>query len=57
MIIIGIPYAINFMNDIFLPAFSAIQRTMTFADAPIALLLPPRHAPKAKDHHNGIRSV
>src|SRR4030066_609615 len=46
----------NFLKDIGLPIFSAMPTTMTFADAPMAVPFPPRHAPSASDHHIGIRS-
>ncbi len=36
------------------PAFSARPKVITFADAPTGEPFPPRHAPKANDHHTGI---
>ena len=45
----------NFLNDMGYPAFSARPRVMTLADAPTGVPFPPRHAPRASDHHTGIR--
>src|SRR3990167_252853 len=45
---------INFLNDIGYPAFPARPSVITFADAPTGEPFPPRHAPRARDHHTGI---
>ena len=52
--VMGIPKAINFLNEIGYPAFSAKPNVITFADAPTGEPFPPRHAPSARDHHTGI---
>ena len=39
------------------PAFSAMLATTMLADAPISVPLPPRQAPRERDHHSGLRSV
>ena len=36
------------------PSRAAIPATITFADAPISVPLPPRHAPSDSAHHTGI---
>jgi hypothetical protein len=53
-IITGMPYVNKRMNVIFLPAFSDIPTTITFAEAPIAEPVPPRQAPKHQ-HRAGER--
>ena len=41
------------MNPIGWPARPAMLATTTFADAPTIVAFPPRHAPRASDHHSG----
>ena len=45
------PYFVNRMKLIFLPDFEAIPAATTLAEAPTNVPLPPRQAPKDKDHH------
>ncbi len=52
----GAPWAANFMKEIRFPARSAIPTTMTLGKAPMGEPLPPRQAPKARDHQTGMRS-
>jgi hypothetical protein len=46
------PYFVNCQKLIGLPDFSAMPSTMTLAEAPTAVTLPPRSAPRASAHHN-----
>ena len=44
-------------KPIWTPFFSAMPATMTFAEAPISVPLPPKHAPKDNAHQSGSSSV
>ena len=50
---IAAPYFIKRMNDIISPCLAAFSDTMTFAAAPIMVILPPRHAPSDRHHQSG----
>ena len=50
----------NFIKDtkpIWTPFFSAMPATITFAEAPMSVPFPPRHAPKDNAHQSGSNSV
>ena len=46
------PNFMNSMKEIFTPAFFAIPIDTILAEAPIIVILPPRHAPRANDHQS-----
>src|SRR5688572_13205290 len=46
------PYLVNCQNVIGVPARSAMPRTTTLAEAPMAVALPPRSAPRARAHQS-----
>ena len=46
------PNFMNSMKEIFTPAFFAIPIDTIFAEAPIMVILPPRHAPSANAHQS-----
>ena len=56
-IITGSPAFIKLINVIECPAFSAKPDVTTFAEAPISVPLPPKHAPSAKAHHKIFAST
>lgn len=50
----GIDHIINFKKFIGRPSLAAIPATITLAEAPINVPLPPKQAPKDSAHHTGI---
>ena len=48
------PYLRYFKNSILYPLTAAASVTITFAAAPIIVMLPPRQAPNDKHHHSGL---
>src|SRR5258708_40230341 len=46
------PKAVNSLNEMRLPSFSARPVTVTLAEAPISVPLPPRQAPSDRAHHS-----
>ena len=51
---IGIDHFMKGINLIGWPSRAAMLAMITFAEAPIIVPLPPKHAPKDKAHHAGI---
>ena len=51
----GNAISMNGTNRMGCPERSANPATTRFADAPISVPFPPRHAPSASDHHRGIK--
>ena len=52
-IVINIPYFRYFINEIGFPCAAAVSETITFAAAPMIVMLPPRHAPRERHHQRG----
>ena len=52
MIEIIAPTFINSIKEILIPAFFAIPIDMIFAEAPIMVIFPPKHAPNANVHQS-----
>jgi hypothetical protein len=46
------PTFINSIKEILIPAFFAIPIDMIFAEAPIMVIFPPKHAPSANAHQS-----
>ena len=47
------PYFKKYINEMGSPCFAEFSETITFAAAPIIVILPPRHAPSDKHHQRG----
>ena len=56
-IIIGNPILRNCTYVIGYPCLALIPDSTTFADAPIRVPFPPRHAPRDSAHQRGITSI
>ena len=56
-IIIGKPILKYWPKVIGCPLFLLIPDKTTFAEAPIKVPLPPRHAPRDKAHQIGVTSI
>ena len=51
--VIPAPYFKKYINFIGLLFAAAVSDTITFAAAPIIVILPPRQAPSDRHHHKG----